>query len=64
MSLRSELKEIDGVGDATADKILKIIRPHLASEEAAYHLRQTQEYLDADRVPQAMEHLRKAMEAQ
>jgi len=64
MSLRSELKDIDGVGDATADKILEIVEPHIQSELTTHHITEALEYLEDNRTGQAKQHLFEALDSE
>jgi len=56
--LKDDLLAIDGVGEATADKILAVVEEHQGTE----NLQEAIAYLDAGRPDYAQKYIKKAIE--
>lgn len=60
--LRSELQEIQGVGEATADAILDVLDAHDPDAEVPDEALAALDYLEADRPGYAEKYLRRLVE--
>ena len=60
--MRDELQAIDGVGPATADKILDVVDAH-GSADVADDLARALDYFEADRPGYAAKYVRRAYDA-
>lgn len=60
MTLEDELQEINGVGEATAEKIVEIVEEHSVDSEVSENVKSAYEYYEAGQMAYAGKFIERA----